>query len=111
MHLYPVLVSVHVTPPTVIFSTLGGSARFGCVISPDDGVEDVQWLANGTALDDLSQINSTAQYYVGSGFGRLTLVSLSSSFNMTRITCRALYADRDGIDSTGSTVCLLQGYI
>ena len=101
------LVRVDVTPPEVIVATLGGRAELGCVITQTAGLMDAQWLANGTALDDLSEINSTTEYFLASGFVRLILTSLSYSFNMTRITCRSIYAD--GHIDSNPTVILLQG--
>ncbi len=95
--------------PDQLVSTPGGSAEFLCAVLPNgDGVVDVQWLLNGTLLDDPSQVDATVQY-LGLGLGELKLANLSSNLNVTRVDCRAIYIDGGEKDSVDSALLLLQG--
>ncbi len=106
-----IVVSVTVTPSGQFVSTRGSMAEFACTVSPSAGVMDVQWLVNGSLLDNPTLFDATVQYSSTFGVGRLIFASLSSEFDMTRIGCRAVYSDRSSEDSTESTLLLLQGYL
>ncbi len=94
------------SPSGQLVSTPGGGAGFWCTVYP--GVVDVQWLVNGTLLDDPSLVDATVRY-LGSGFEVLTFANLSSGLNMTRIGCRAVYSDGRAECSIDFTLLLLQG--
>ena len=66
-----------------VIATQGGSIRFNC-LSP--GAVGVEWLVNGTSLENLNLNNVTAEFAEGIG-GVLTLTNLPVEYNMTRITC------------------------
>ncbi len=104
-----ITVVVVVTPHGQVVSIPGGSAQFSCTILPNDGVVAVEWLINGTVLENPSLSGATVDFFPGLG-SRLVFASLSPKFNVTRIACRVVFTDGNKEDSTESTTCLLQGY-
>ncbi len=76
-----------VAPIVVLVSTPGGMVVFNCLISPSTGVIDVQWLLNGSLLDNPNLVNATVRFSQDFGVGILTIASLSSELNTTRIEC------------------------
>ena len=88
----------------LVISTPGGDARFRCLSSSAIGVE---WLVNGTLLENLNLNNVTTEFAEGIG-GALLLTNLPVDYNMTRITCKV---DESSSVSNTTSLLLLQGNI
>ena len=80
----------------------GGDARFLCLSSSAVGVE---WLVNGTLLENLNLNNVTTEYAEGIG-GALSITNLLVDYNMTRITCKV---DESSSVFNATSLLLLQG--
>ncbi len=87
----------------------GGSAEFSCVVLVQAGVVNLQWLLNGTLLDDPRLVNATVENLDNMRHGRLIFTDLPYELNVTRIRCRAVYSDGEEEDSVDSALLLLQG--
>ncbi len=95
-------------PREVLVSTPGSRVIFTCVVNPSDEVIGIEWLLNGTLLDNSNLVNATV-FLIARGLGQLEFASVSSELNMTRIECRALYSGGIIEDSDHSSLLLLQG--
>ena len=67
----------------VIIATPGGVARFNC-LSLMGNLVGVEWLVNGTQLENLNLSNAITEFDEETG-GVLTLTNLPVEYNMTRI--------------------------
>ncbi len=85
-------------------SVQGGVARFIC---SDDAitVTGVQWLLNGTALQDLNLSNVNARFSLQTGY--LAFTNLPLEYNMTCIVCTANTSS--GVMKSSNVSLLVQG--
>ena len=93
-----------------VTSTPGGTAIFTC-ISLNLDAASVEWLVNGTPLENLSINNVTAvtAELLGSLGGVLTLTNLAVEYNTTRITCMTTSTDVSTPADSCTSQLLLQG--
>ena len=90
-------------------STPGGTAEFTCVGSPSAEVVGVQWLVNGTILEDLNLTNVTTTS-LGSGIEKMELANISVKHNKTRVRCTVEFITEGTQTSPSHTLMLLQGW-
>lgn len=78
--------TVQVYPFGQYVSTPGGMASFQC-LSVHGNITSIQWLVNGTHVEDLNLSNVTTAF--DSGIGKLSFHYVPVEYNATRITCEA----------------------
>ena len=93
-----------------VTSTPGGTAIFNC-ISQNGDAASVEWLVNGTPLENLSinNVTTVATELLGALGGALTLSNLDVEYNMTRITCMTTSTDMSTPADSCTSQLLLQG--
>ncbi len=97
-------------PPDELVSLVGGNAEFTCLSSSIRMVIAIQWLINGSFIEDLSTINAMADFNeIANGIGTLSFSNLILDFNMTTIRCRAEFGPNDFMTSSKVTILLVQG--
>ena len=90
-----------------VISISGGSAEFNCISGSIKAV-GVEWLVNGTPLENLNLSNvTTVTTEFAVGFGVLTFTNLPVEYNMTRITCMQMFTSSTIVNCT--SLLLLQG--
>ena len=92
-----------------IVTTPGGDARVHCLIS---GNASVQWLVNGSSIENLnlSNVETAIDRMGGYTLGELTLTNISVIHNKTRVTCVAtVRTGSASVVSNASAVILIQG--
>lgn len=76
-------------PPDPVRTVPGGNAVFRCASSGLITIR-VQWLVNGTLLENLNLMNVTEEFTsIGGGIGLLQFKNLPIDYNMTEIQCEA----------------------
>ena len=84
---------------------LGGSATFRCTasVTSNDFIESIQWLLNGTLVEDLDLENVEV-----SGLGNLRFFMIPGDYNHTSIKCKTnLTSGRAATSRAG--ILLIQG--
>ncbi len=71
-------------------------------------VTSVQWLINGTQLEDLSLTNVETEFNQQTSQGILLFNNISVEYNNTNIQCRATLDNGETVDSNNLTL-LVQG--
>ncbi len=103
-----ILAQVVLRPAGGIVSVQGGVARFFC--SADTiTITGVQWLLNGTALQDLnlSNVNTVFSNDAGIQTGLLAFTNLPLEYNMTCIVCIANTSS--GVIESNNVSLVIQG--
>ena len=92
-------------------ATTGGSATFKCLATNENSLSEVQWLVNGTALENLNLTNVDAQFNAGHTIGTLKFRAIPQRYNGTRIKCRAMLSSGSStpMSSDITSKILLQG--
>ncbi len=85
----------------------GNNPTFNCG-SSFVTITSVEWLINGTPLEDLSLTNAVTEFSQLSRQGGLILNDISVEYNNTNIQCRATLDNRETVDSNNVTF-LIQG--
>ena len=67
-------------------------------------ITSVQWLINGTRLEDLSLTNVGNEFSPISRLGALVFINISVEYNNTNIQCRATLDNGETVDSNNSTL-------
>ncbi len=102
--------SLAISPQTRTITTPDGMASFLC--SPTSGnVSSVQWLINGTRLEDLNLPNISYEFVVSGigNFGAMVMRRIPVEWNTTVVSCRGVFVE-SGRNLTSSTCkILLQG--
>ncbi len=85
----------------------GVNPVFNCGAASDATITiaSVQWMINGTRLEDLSLINVETEFSQISGQGTLVFRNITEEYNNTNIQCRA---NGTTVDSNNVTL-LVQG--
>ena len=103
---------VYVIPHDFFISTPGGSAEFRCIVEWHT-VTDIQWIVNGSLLENLELTGVRTELGLEVGVGVLYFENLPSEYNETTIRCRARFTTSLGVQGTstspGATLLLLQG--
>ena len=88
----------------------GVNPVFNCGAASDVTITitSVQWLINGTPLEDLSLTNVQTEFSQISRQGTLVFRNISVEYNNTNIQCRATFSNGETVDSNNSTL-LVQG--
>ncbi len=73
-----------------------------------DTITSVEWLINGTQLEDLSLTNVATEFSQLSRQGTLVFRNISVEYNNTNIQCRATLSNGETVDSNNYTL-LVQG--
>ncbi len=76
--------------------------------SISDTITSVEWLINGTPLEDLSLTNVETQFIELFRQGGLVFNNISVEYNNTNIQCRATLSNGETVDSNNFTL-LVQG--
>ena len=84
---------------------LGGDTAFTC--RGTSAVQQIQWLVNGTQLEDLDQRNGI-EHDVTFGLGHLTFRNISVEYNDTTIQCIVALTSGEILSSNNATL-LVQG--
>ena len=71
-------------------------------------ITSVEWLINGTRLEDLSLTNVETEFSQLSRQGTLVFNNISVEYNNTNIQCRATLSNGETVDSNNVTL-LVQG--
>ncbi len=96
-------------PPERLVLHVGGTAQFSC-LSSSRRITAIQWLINGSFIEDLSTINAMKEFSeLANGIGVLTFSNVTLDFNMTTIQCRAEFHPNDSMTSSKVTILLFQG--
>lgn len=101
--------------PPLFVSTSGSGATYTCsFLSAVAGNEiiKIQWLVNGTLLDDLNLTISVETGFdsIGGGIGILILTGLPLEYNMTTIGCNGEFnTGRSVSTKIDSSLLLVQG--
>ena len=91
-------------------STPGGRVTFICQPLPEVRITHMQWLMNGSSLEDLNLNNVTARFTESIG-GILTFRNVPMEYNSTRITCvAAITVSFTSRNVTRDSLLLVQGY-
>lgn len=103
---------VKVYPEEQLIEAIRGcGVSFYCTLETanfSNRVVGVQWLVNGTQLENLHLMNVTEGFTtVGIGLGMLNFTNLPVSYNMTRIQCNATLTSGETSLSTNSVVLLI----
>ncbi len=77
-------------------------------VSSTATIRSVQWLINGTRLEDLSLTNVETEFSEKSRRAMLVFINISVEYNNTNIQCRATLSNGETVDSIDSTL-LVQG--
>ncbi len=86
----------------------GDRAIFNCAPLPGTTITSVQWLINGTRLEDLSLTNVETEFSHLSRQGTLVFNNISVENNNTSVQCRATLSNGETVNSNNSTL-LVQG--
>ena len=87
--------------------TPGGNPIYNCV-SSSATIASVEWLINGTGLEDLNLTNVVTEFSELTGQGILLFNDVSVEYNNTNIQCRATLSNGDTVNSWTSTL-VVQG--
>ena len=94
-------------------SVLGGTAEFTCMrTTASIEIESVEWLLNGTLLDNFNFSESdVTQRFIrfNGGIGRLVFNNLPLMPQITEIVCRATLRNGATVLSTATNLIVLQG--
>ncbi len=90
----------------IIFNS-GENPIYNCV-SSSAIITSVEWLINGTRLQDLSLTNVVTEFSQLSRRATLVFTMVSVKYNNTNIQCRATLSNGETVDSSNSTL-LVQG--
>ncbi len=85
----------------------GANPTYNCA-SLSRTITSVEWLINGTRLEDLNLTNVQREFSQLSRQGTLIFNNVSVEYNNTNIQCRATLSNGTTVDSTTSTF-LVQG--
>ena len=83
----------------------GGIATFRCLSTTT--IVGVQWLVNGSLLDDQNVMN--AEQELVAGIGILTLTDIPLTYNGTRIRCIAEFDNGERATTNDAVILILQG--
>ncbi len=88
----------------------GVNPVFNCGAASDVTITitSVQWLINGTPLEDLSLTNVETEFSPISEQGTIVFNNISVEYNNTNIQCRATLSNGETVDSNNVTL-LVQG--
>ncbi len=92
------------TSPGSVFSGANPTLNCDSLLT----ITSVEWLINGTRLDDLSLTNVAAEFSQLTRQGALVFNNISVEYNNTNIQCRATLSNGEAVDSNNSTL-LVQG--
>ncbi len=95
------------TSPGSVF-VLGDNPVFNCVSLHGATVTSVQWLINGTRLEDLSLTNVRTDFSEITEQGSLVFNNVPVEYNGTYIQCRVTLSNGETENSNNSTL-LVQG--
>ena len=107
-----IMIAVAIFPHGNFVSSLGGNASFTCYPTRDDlVVEQMVWLLNGSIFEDRPDVTPDVTSDFGSDVqaGTLKFINLSSTYNTTRVQCRAELASGELLISNDPTLLLIQG--
>ena len=101
---------VRILPRDRYTSTLNGTAIFMCLPFPmGDPITNVQWLVNGTELEQLDLPNIVPEFdNAGRGFGTLTISTIPEFYNRTQFQCKTTTTSDVHI-SSDTILLLIQG--
>ncbi len=85
----------------------GDNTIYYCWSSSGTIITSVQWLINGTRLEDLNLTNVETEFSQLSRLGYLSFSDISVEYNNTNIQCRATF-NGETLNSNNSTL-LVQG--
>ncbi len=77
-------------------------------VDPRPHLSSVQWLMNGTRLEDLNLTNVPTEFREVTRQGTLVFNNISVEYNNTNIQCRATLSNEETVDSNNVTL-LVQG--
>ena len=86
----------------------GDGAAFNC-FSPVPGLQSVEWLINGTQLDNLALQDVQDEFSSRLRVGNLAFTNIPIAYNATSIRCRGTFSSGEIVVSSGATLLLLQG--
>ncbi len=86
----------------------GRDPVLNCASLSDTTITSVEWLINGTRLEDLSLTNVETQFIELFRQGGLVFNNISVEYNNTNIQCRATLSNGETVDSNNFTL-LVQG--
>ncbi len=86
----------------------GRNPALSCASISGTTITSVEWLINGTRLEDLSLTNVETQFIELSRQGILVFNNISVEYNNTNILCRANLSNGETINSNDFTL-LVQG--
>ena len=90
-------------------STPGGRVTFICRPLSEGTITHLQWLMNGSSLEDLNLNNVTARFTESIG-GILTFRNVPMEYNSTRIVCAAaITVHSTSRNVTRDSLLLVQG--
>lgn len=95
------------TPSGSVVTTLHGGAVFTC-FSQRTEIGRIQWLLNGTSIEDQQVQNVEIVISFSRGIGRLDLNNLPSEYNNSRIECTITFMGMETL-RPGATTITLQG--
>ncbi len=98
---------VMLTSNSIVF-TPGENPLFNCG-SSSDTITSVQWLINGTRLEDLSLTNVETEFMELTDQGTLVFNNVSVEYNNTNIQCRATLSDGTTVTVDSTLRLLVQG--
>ena len=108
LYIYDVVTAqVQLQPAGGFVSVPGGMARFSCSLQRQP-ISGVQWLVNGSSLQDLNLRNVSATFSNHTDTGFLRFSNLPLKYNMTRIKCSVNSSSRV-IASESDILLLIQG--
>lgn len=87
-------------------SFIGGRASFSCFL---DGILSVQWLMNGTELEELNLTDVIVEFDNMRTTGNLLFTDLPLAFNGTTIQCRVTLSSGSEAVSGNMFILLIQG--
>ncbi len=85
----------------------GRNPTYSCA-SISGTITSVEWLINGTRLEDLSLTNVVTEFSELTEQGTLRFNNISVEYNNTNIQCRATLSNGETVDSNNVTL-LVQG--
>ena len=106
-------ITVALNPSNQFVSVPGGTARFMCTRTMTSiDIESVEWLLNGTLLDNFNfnESDVTQRFISGFGIGELIFNHLPLTSQTTNeIVCRAALNNGETALSTATNLIVLQG--
>ena len=98
---------VLVAPEGKFVSVLHGSFVVLCIDTSSIQINSIEWLVNGSPLENLN-LNARTDFSMG-GIGILRITNLQSKHNNSNIRCKVNTTDSEIITSADSSELIIQG--